>query len=331
MRAAIHRLTTGLRAHAAALGLVAMIVGANAWADHGIAAATISSPPLLVKLILKDPPGPRPTFGPSDAITLILQVETTEPLITTEGFGDDDFRSYLTVTTEGGARQAPAAAGLFHRHPDARIFSCHRGTGRGAGRPVIKAQVLAGPSDPIPFVFEYEFKNLRELVDLGTGVHVAEVRIPVIAFPAVLDDCNGLVGGMADLRSGAPLTVASNRVAFIIAKSSFGGFNSPLVNDDECQKIPCNTFKRGRSVPVKFKLFDANGVPIKTATVRMALTQVSGSAPLQPFTELGSFRFDNGLGNYIFNWDTTGFARGAWRIDALFEDGTTQSVHVALK
>lgn len=331
MRSAIRHLLAGPHMRAFVLALLTAVVCTSARADHGIAADTLSSPPLLVKLFLKDAAGSRPIFGPSDAIILILQVETTEPLVTTEGFGDDEFRSYLTVSTEDGARHAPTAAGLFHSHPNARIFSCHRGTGRGPGRPVVKAEVLPGPSDPDHFVFEYEFKDLRELVELGNGVHVAEVRIPLIAFPAVLDDCNQLTGDMADLRSGVPVTVASNGVAFVIADSSFGGFASPLVNDDECARIPCNTFNRGRTVPVKFKLFDADGVPIKSATVRMAVTQVSGKSPLQPFTELGTFRFDNGLGNYVFNWDTTGFARGTWRIDALFEDGTIRSVHVALK
>ena len=117
----------------------------------------------------------------------------------------------------------------------------------------------------------------------------------------------------------------------------FVGFSPPLVNDSACAAPPCQTYSRGRTLPVKFQLFDANNALVPNVVATIAVTQLSGTPPAQPPVDLGTgaadtgnrFRWDGS--HYHFNLDTTVLSAGVWRIDAVLNDGSVHSVRIGLR
>ena len=111
---------------------------------------------------------------------------------------------------------------------------------------------------------------------------------------------------------------------------TFGGFLSPLGGNR-------TTFHLGSVIPVKFDLYDANGVAISTAIARLSLQQLNGSDPVgDPIDATPTSGADSGNqfrysgGHYMYNLSTKPFTAGTWRIQATLDDGTVQTIEIGL-
>ena len=129
----------------------------------------------------------------------------------------------------------------------------------------------------------------------GAGINTASVGTK--SFSVTATDKAG---------NSAPSTV-SYTVGYV-----FGGFLQPI-------QAPVATFKAGSTIPVKFKLTNASGAAVTTATA-----QVSANGAPQ-----GSAEWDGE--QYHFNLKTKGLPSGSLTISVALNDGTTKSVTVTLK
>jgi hypothetical protein len=93
---------------------------------------------------------------------------------------------------------------------------------------------------------------------------------------------------------------------------------------------PVQTFRAGSTIPVKFRLADASGQPIRTAVATLAAN--GSAATSQGGANVGNqFRYDATDQLYIFNLSTRGMAAGPLKLVVGLDDGTTREVTVALK
>ena len=114
---------------------------------------------------------------------------------------------------------------------------------------------------------------------------------------------------------------------------NFGGILPPIKADGS------STFNKGSAVPVKFRLTDAGGNYITTATARLNLAPIVSSNPGQeiPATSKGNsntgnyFRYDTTDNLYIFNLDTKPLSTGKWQLRIKLDDGTMKTVNIQLK
>ncbi len=143
-------------------------------------------------------------------------------------------------------------------------------------------------------------------------------------------------------------TLASTNYAFNFASGSlnvvygFKGFLQPINDTGHATcgaTCPMSVFKAGSVVPVRFQLFDANNHVVKAGSLPVWVTPVKVGPNSQPVNECVSsekastgstFRLDDST--YFYNWSTKGFAAGyVYKISAMLDDGTVQSVYVGLK
>jgi hypothetical protein len=123
----------------------------------------------------------------------------------------------------------------------------------------------------------------------------------------------------------------------------FDGFLQPI-NDTAHQQLcgsPCpySIFKGGSTVPVKFRLKDANGNVTQAASPPMWLTPekvgpMSGSIQesLYGGPAIGGTTFRWADNQYIYNWSTKGLATGYfYRIGVQLDDGQTYTVDIGLR
>jgi hypothetical protein len=97
-----------------------------------------------------------------------------------------------------------------------------------------------------------------------------------------------------------------------------------------------NTFQRGRTVPVKFRVCDANGVSIGTAGVvrdfyELRSSDPAGRSPVFSTTPQAAFRWDSTDRQWIFNLDTRILTSGTHRFAIELNDGTTIAFEFVLK
>jgi DNA-binding beta-propeller fold protein YncE len=113
---------------------------------------------------------------------------------------------------------------------------------------------------------------------------------------------------------------------------NFSGFLRPLNSE--------RTFKIGRSVPVKFKLTDANGDFVSTAQASIMLQQFCNDEPIGNLIEPTSkgrsnvgniFRYDVSDDQYIYNLNTKGLSEGMWQIIVFLDDGTMKYAFMYLR
>jgi len=110
--------------------------------------------------------------------------------------------------------------------------------------------------------------------------------------------------------------VDSLSVFGLAAMPVFGGFRQPINADGS------SVFKAGRTIPVKFALYDPLGNPIADATCHLATWQVSseilGSVPETAeavYADAGdTFRYCPEGEQYIYNLSTKGMDTGTWRL-----------------
>ncbi len=98
-------------------------------------------------------------------------------------------------------------------------------------------------------------------------------------------------------------------------------------------------FKLGSTIPVKFRLTDAQGNYVSTAVAAITVQQFSGDDPVGDPIILSAngadtgnvFRYDATDNLYIFNLGTKDLVQGTWQIRAALDDGTVKSVFIQLK
>jgi hypothetical protein len=324
-------------------GAAAMLtVVAMPWAVRGA-----QPPPLEVALRFQAPP-PNAIFALGAAIPMRLQVRNTSgaPLYTAEGFSRTEYPRFLIFIEPTGALLGTAAPQAEDVQPG-YCFSRKGVLQRPTAIPVVPIEVL-----PTTFGQEYVF-DARQLYDLTRpGRYSVEAQIPLltvnVADPnSVINDCDqhqGTVLNVGDDPTGGTIgrqayTIHSNSLEFSIAGSTFGGFEWPLTDDAKCSVVPCETFRLGVRLPVRFKLLDANGQVVKDATPQIAVTQIQGAPPKSPPTNLGAgpsrgkdeFIFIRFLQEYLYFLNTDVLSVGTWRVDVLLDDGTVRSVHIGLR
>jgi hypothetical protein len=103
----------------------------------------------------------------------------------------------------------------------------------------------------------------------------------------------------------------------------FSGFLPPLSKD--------MAFALGRTIPIKFQLFDASGAPI-TSLGAVSSLQIQGldskgnplGAPFNP-TPAGNTVLRNDGSQFIFNWQTKGLTAGGYEILLTLADDTVET------
>jgi len=125
---------------------------------------------------------------------------------------------------------------------------------------------------------------------------------------------------------------------------AFSGFLQPINDTAHFVGATTSIFKAGSTVPVKFQLTDANGVPVQAAgSAPSWLTPIKGaalpsSATVDESTYSASassglnYRWDATSQQYIFNWNTAKNQSGSyWRIGVSLDDGSSYYVSIGLK
>jgi parallel beta-helix repeat protein len=113
----------------------------------------------------------------------------------------------------------------------------------------------------------------------------------------------------------------------------FSGFLEPINNDHT------SVFKRGRTIPVKFQLFDDFGFPIDGVHATIEFLKVTDNIygiceeeGLNIKGDLGDvFRFNPEDQQYIFNLSTKGYDTGTYVIVIRLDDGQIFSVYLSLR
>lgn len=110
----------------------------------------------------------------------------------------------------------------------------------------------------------------------------------------------------------------------------FGGFSSPL-NVGKAYKL-------GRTLPVKFQLFYANGGVVLDATATIHAQRIESDVPAgEPMVPTSTSGSDSGNSlrfaddHYQYNLNTGFASQGTYQLIINVSDGTTQVVEIALK
>jgi hypothetical protein len=118
----------------------------------------------------------------------------------------------------------------------------------------------------------------------------------------------------------------------------FDGFLQPI-NDPLLSAGPRSVFKAGSTVPVKFQLKRADGTLVTPAVTPRWITPIQGAnstaTPNEPvFTDAATSgtAFELTGDQWHYNWKTKGVAASyTYRIGVALDDGTTQTVVIALR
>jgi autotransporter-associated beta strand protein len=124
--------------------------------------------------------------------------------------------------------------------------------------------------------------------------------------------------------ASTPFTVIVNPSATY----SFSGFLPPLNQN--------LAYGAGRSIPIKFQLYDAANNPVTSLSAVTSL-QIQAldahgnpvNAPFNPTPDGGTALRNDGS-QYIFNWQTKGLAAGSYSIRLTLADGTTHSLTISI-
>ncbi|MDJ0335382.1 PxKF domain-containing protein [Salinibacterium sp. G-O1] len=119
----------------------------------------------------------------------------------------------------------------------------------------------------------------------------------------------------------------------------FDGFLQPI--NDTAHQIGTSTsvFKAGSTVPVKFRLKDADGTIVESATAPVWLAPTKGGAMTAPVDETAyamasdsgsSYKYDSSGRQFSYNWKT-GSGGNYWRIGVKLDDGRIYYVNIALR
>lgn len=158
---------------------------------------------------------------------------------------------------------------------------------------------------------------------------------------------NGVTIAMADvgphiLRIKAVDRVGNPRIREIHfnAVYRFEGFLSPLKKaDDASEKYKLEKHKRGKALPVKFRLTDADNNAVTDAAGRLFIAKASDNAVgnEQAATSTSKlefenmFRYDTRGRYYVFHLFTDIMSVGKWRLRVELDDGKSYSINILIK
>lgn len=203
------------------------------------------------------------------------------------------------------------------------------------------------PQDTVPPTISHGTINARNLL------HAAPVRfdysatdagVGVLGVTSTLDGAPILPGAEIDFNVPGDHTViitAADRVGNATSATvkfnvgyQFGGFLPPI------QGGGSGMYRLGRTLPVKFKLTDANDHYVSTAVAKLVVEDLRGGMidtvpAARPATtaksSVRSFRYDASANQYIYNFDTDGLTAAKWQIKIELDDGNSYAVPVSLK
>jgi hypothetical protein len=121
-------------------------------------------------------------------------------------------------------------------------------------------------------------------------------------------------------------TNATQRV--IITGLTFTGFYSPIAGINGTCQAPVRTINQGSVNPIKFDIF-CGGTAVTAGTPPVVKIQAY-SSNCTPGAELVVVNavYQN---DWHYNWDTTGWAKGVYKVTVVLPDGTQQFVFVRIK
>ncbi|OHA52499.1 MAG: hypothetical protein A2991_04205 [Candidatus Terrybacteria bacterium RIFCSPLOWO2_01_FULL_58_14] len=111
----------------------------------------------------------------------------------------------------------------------------------------------------------------------------------------------------------------------------FGGFFPPVKADGS------GIYKQGRTLPVKFRLTDANDQSVSTATAHLFLAKITDGIIGTEEVALSISAADTGNlfrvsgDQYMFNLSTDTMTSGTWQLRATLDDGTSKIVLLSLR
>ncbi len=115
---------------------------------------------------------------------------------------------------------------------------------------------------------------------------------------------------------------SASAVQTVRAEFAFGGFLTPL--------RPSGIYKLGRTLPLKFQLFFADGSPALTATAMLQLQQLAAGEPVgDPIEAESTSAADSGNifrladSKYLFNLATKPLSKGSFRVLVTLNDGSS--------
>jgi len=161
--------------------------------------------------------------------------------------------------------------------------------------------------------------------------------------PSTTDNCKGTVYGTTTTKfpvtnlgttvvtwtfddgNGNKTTADQN---ITISTLSFVGFYAPISGTNGTCAAPLRTINQGSIIPVKFDT--KCGSTLITGGTPPVVKIQAYSNTCAPGTELVSVNavYQN---NWHYNWDTSGWAKGVYRVVVILPDGTSQYVFVKLK
>jgi hypothetical protein len=124
-------------------------------------------------------------------------------------------------------------------------------------------------------------------------------------------------------------------------KSGTAFWLQPINDTAHTKGMQISVFKAGSTVPAKFQLRDASGNVVQANSTPRWLTPVSGRPTTQPVDEAaygaaattGSlFSWSSTERHYQYNWQTPKSGAGLfWRVGVALDDGTNQTISIALR
>ena len=161
--------------------------------------------------------------------------------------------------------------------------------------------------------------------------------------PTTTDNCKGTVIGTTT--TSFPITTMGTNVVtwtfddhngnkttatqrIIISGLTFTGFYSPIAAINGTCQAPARTINQGSVNPIKFDI-NCGGTPVTSGTPPVVKIQTY-SNNCSPGAELVVVNavYQN---DWHYNWDTTGWAKGVYKVTVVLPDGSQQFVFVKIK
>jgi hypothetical protein len=117
----------------------------------------------------------------------------------------------------------------------------------------------------------------------------------------------------------------------VITGLTFHGFYAPISGTGGTCSSPLRTANLGNNLPVKFDT-SCGGSPYDLGKPTLSIER--STQPTQPcgtLVSVGGGNFTLVGNEWHFNWDTTGQAKGNYKLTATLQDGSKQSVWIRLK
>lgn len=132
----------------------------------------------------------------------------------------------------------------------------------------------------------------------------------------------------ADIADNTATQTSSYTIAY-----NFLGILPPIREDGS------SIFNSGSTVPVKFRIADANGNYMSTAIASLTYQKITDeilgtieeAVSTSAANEGNTFRYDSTDNLYIFNLGTEGMNAGTYQLNINLDDGTTHTVRISLR